>query len=79
MKRLTRKTKIEQLTNFLSMVTKNKSLYIKSDEINGTTFAIAERYEQDNLIRTRTDFMTYKEMHCFLYGVLAVQEKIVPF
>lgn len=69
--------KIEALTNFLKMLTKNDDLFIKSDEIKGNTFAIAEKQEKG--ISTKTNFMTYKEMNCFFFGALAVKENRVNF
>ena len=68
----------EALTNFLKMVTKNENLFIKNDEIKGKTFAIAEKQE-GNSIYTKTNFMTYKEMNCYFFGVLATQEKRINF
>lgn len=75
---MTRDKKIESLTNFLNMVTKNENLFVKTDEIKGKTFAIAEKKENGTL-SVKTNFMTYEEMNCYFFGVLAVQEKRVNF
>jgi len=77
MARLNQNQKIEALTNFLKMLTKNENLFIKYDEIKGNTFAIAENQEIG--ISTKTNFMTYEEMNCYFFGALAVKENRVNF
>jgi hypothetical protein len=59
------------------MLTKNENLFIKTDEIHGKTFAIAEK--QEHGINTKSNFMTYKEMNAYFFGALAVKENRVNF
>ena len=77
MKKLSQEEKVNALTKFLSMLTKNENLFIKTDEIHGKNFAIAEK--QEHGINVKTNFMTYEEMNCYFYGVLAVKENRVNF
>lgn len=71
--------KIESLERFLKIVSSNENLFIKKDEITGQRFAIAEKETNSNGISTKTDFMTYKEMDCFFFGVMFTQQKRINF
>lgn len=76
---MTKSQQKEGLTNFLKMVTKNENLFIyNSDGRCGNTFAIAENTENGG-ISTKSNFMTYKEMNCYFFGVLATQDKRIKF
>lgn len=77
MKRLSQEEKVNALTNFLRNVSKNENLFIKIDEIKGKTFAIGEKTIIGYSIKS--NFMTYEEMNCYFFGVLAVQENRVNF
>lgn len=74
---MTASKKIEGLTKFLKIVSNNENLFIKIDEITGKRFAIAEK--QQNSVDTKTDFMDYKQMECFLFGVMYAQQKRINF
>jgi hypothetical protein len=78
MKKLNTNQQKEALTNFLKKVTKNENLFIKTDEIKGNRFAIAEKQE-NNSISTKSNFMSYQEMNCYFFGVLASLEKRINF
>ena len=78
MKKLNREEKIKDLTNFLRNVSTNENLFIKPDEIKGNTFAITER-KAGNTIDVKSNFMTYEEMNCYFFGVLAVKENRIQF
>jgi len=77
MARMNLTQKIEALTNFLKVVSKNENLFIYPDEINGKTFCIAEK--QGTAKANKSNFMTYEEMNCYFYGALAVKENRVDF
>lgn len=78
MKRLSQEEKVNALTNFLRNVSKNEKLFITTDEIKGKTFAIAENLTGRTL-SVKSNFMTYEEMNCYFFGVLAVKENRVNF
>lgn len=78
MKKLTTSEQKEALTNFLNKVTKNENLFIKTDEIKGNRFAIAENQE-NNSYSTKSNFMSYNEMNCYFFGILATKEKRINF
>ena len=78
MKKLNTNQQKEALTNFLKKVTKNENLFIKTDEIKGNRFSIAEKQE-NNSIATKSNFMSYNEINCYFFGVLATREKRINF
>lgn len=70
---MTHAKKIESLTTFLKIVTTDENLFIyNSDGRCGSTFAVAEK--QGSAVNTISNFMTYKEMNCYFFGILAVQQ-----
>jgi hypothetical protein len=78
MKKLSQQEKVNALTNFLRTISKNENLFITTDQIKGKKFAIAEHTIKQTLI-VKTNFMTYEEMNCYFFGVLAVKENRVNF
>jgi len=76
--RLTTEQKKDSLTNFLRMVSKNEELFIHS--INkGSNIKFAVAIKSDSAVDHKSNFMTYEEMNCYFFGVIAVQEKRVNF
>jgi hypothetical protein len=69
MKRLTRAEKIKTLEETLRRGLIDENLFIKSDEVDGKSFCVAERMG-DGCIRTKTDYMSFDGMSCFLKGIL---------
>lgn len=78
MARLIKSQKIQALTNFLKAVSNNENLFIYPDEITGKTFCIAEN-QAGGCKANKSNFMTYEEMNCYLFGVLAVQRNSINF
>jgi len=78
MKKLSREEKVNALTNFLNTVSKNEKLFIMPDQIHGKTFAIAE-HMTGGTQSVKSNFMTYEEMNCYFFGVLAVKQNRVNF
>jgi hypothetical protein len=76
---MTTTKKIESLERFLKIVSNNENLFIKKDEITGQRFAIAEKETNGNGIATKTDFWDYKQMNCYLFGVMHTQQKRIDF
>ncbi len=73
MQRLTHKKKLENVTSFLKTVTANENLFIyNSDGRCGSTFAVAEM--QGSGVNTISNFMNYKEMRCYFFGIQAVKQ-----
>jgi hypothetical protein len=73
-----RQQQIEALTNFLRNISKNEKLFIYPDEIKGKTFCIAEEMPGGTKC-SKSNFMTYEEMNCFFFGVLAQRENRINF
>lgn len=69
--------KVENLTNFLKIVSNNENVFIKKDEITGQRFAIAEN--DDFGISVKSNFMDYKECEAFLFGVMITQQNRINF
>lgn len=79
MKKLSQEQKVNALTNFLRNVSTNEELFIYSVNIGkNTKFCIATKTDI-GVIYTKTKFMTYEEMNCYFFGVLAVKENRVNF
>ena len=57
MARLSQAKKLETLNVWLGMVTENKDIIIVTDQIQGKTFAIAERTGGTQSVKT--NFMTF--------------------
>lgn len=79
MKRLSQTEKINALTNFLRNVSTNEKLFIFTmNKDKNAIFCIATKTEIGG-IDIKTKFMTYEEMNCYFFGVLAVKENRVNF
>jgi len=78
MARLTQSQKIAALTNFLKTVSNNETLFIYPDEITGKTFCIAEN-QAGGCKANKSNFMTYEEMNCYFFGVLAIKQNHINF
>lgn len=68
--------KKESLTALLRVSDKNQKYFIITDQITGKNFAIAEFGEPGSL-NVKTNFMTFKEMECFLFGINAVKNNTI--
>lgn len=68
----------QALTNFLITLKINLDYCIVVDQIKGNRFAVAtlENGEPNNII---SNFMTYQETNCFLFGVTAVKNNNIKF
>lgn len=64
----------QALENSLKSFDFDKNYFIKSDEINGKTFALAYKIEQGG-IRIKTDFMDYKTFNYWFAGYMASNAK----
>ena len=58
----------EALENLLYKCNLPKKYFLKKDEINGKTFALASTGENDS-INVHSNFMTYSEMKAYLFGL----------
>jgi len=66
--------KKESLTNLLRVSDKNQCYFITTDQITGKRFAIAE-FGEPGSVNIKSNFMAFKEMECFLFGVNAVKNE----
>jgi hypothetical protein len=66
--------KKESLTKLLRVSEPKHSYFIKTDQVSGKRFAVAE-FGEPGTVNIKSDFMTFKEMECFLFGVNAVKNK----
>ena len=64
------------LTNLLRVSDKNKNYFITTDQITGKRFAVAE-FGEPGSVNIKSNFMTFKEMECFLFGVNAVRNNTI--
>lgn len=74
--RLTTTQKIELLRNLMKYLKLNSKFDITIDQINGKTFAIAEKsnlYCEYSFLQPVTDFMEYKEIIAFIKGISKAQ------
>lgn len=69
---MTQSEKKQSLTNLLSVTSGSKKHFITTDQITGKRFAIAE-FGEPGQVNIKSNFMTFKEMECFLFGVYAVK------
>ena len=70
--------KKESLTSLLRVSDKNLNYFIATDQITGKRFAIAE-FGEPGSVNIKSNFMTFKEMECFLFGVNAVKNGTINF
>jgi hypothetical protein len=66
--------KIKSLTNLLRVSDATQKYFITTDQITGKRFAIAE-FGEPGSVNIKSNFMIFKEMECFLFGVNAVKNK----
>jgi hypothetical protein len=66
------KTKKESLTKLLRVSDKNQKYFITTDQITGKRFALAQ-FGEPGSVHIKSNFMTFKEMECFLFGINAVK------
>lgn len=64
--------KKESLTSLLRVSDKKLLYFITTDQITGKRFALAE-FGEPGSVNIKSNFMTFKEMECFLFGVNAVK------
>lgn len=70
---------VEYLTNFLNNISENKDLFVYSVNLGkNTKFAVAEKLEH-GAINALSNFMTYDEMNCYFFGVMAVKQNKIKF
>ena len=63
------KTKqLQELENFLYNCKLPKKYFLKKDEINGKTFALASNVENGS-VNVHSNYMNYKEMNAYLFGL----------
>jgi len=68
--------KKESLTKMLRVSDPNLKYFITTDQITGKRFAVAE-FGEPGSVNIKSDFMTFKEMQCFLFGVNAVKNNTI--
>lgn len=64
--------KKETLTKLLRVSDKNLNYFITMDQITGKRFAISE-FGEPGSVNIKSNFMTFKEMECFLFGINAIK------
>jgi len=72
------KAKKESLTKLLRVSDKDLKYFITTDEITGKRFAIAE-FGEPGSVNIKSNFMTFKEMESYLFGVNAVKNNTLIF
>lgn len=68
--------KKESLTKLLRVSDGKQRYFIATDQITGKRFAIAE-FGEPGSVNIKSNFMTFKEMECFLFGVNAVRNNTI--
>ena len=77
MVRMNRQQKIDSLTKFLKIITEDDRYFIKVDEINGKRFAL---FKTEEIGHTAiSDFMSYKELDCYFFGMLAIKQNRITW
>lgn len=66
--------KKESLTKLLRISDKNQKYFIDKDQITGKRFALAE-FGEPGQVNIKSNYMTFKEMECFLFGVNATRNE----
>lgn len=64
--------KKESLLRLLRVSDKNQNYFITTDQITGKRFAVAQ-FGEPGQVNIKSNFMTFKEMECYLFGVNAVK------
>ena len=70
--------KKESLTRLLRVSDKALNYFITTDQITGKRFAVAESREPGS-VNIKSNFMTFKEMECYLFGVNALTNNTLKF
>jgi len=68
--------KKESLTNLLRVSDPNQKYFITTDQITGKRFAVAE-FREPGSVNIKSNFMAFKEIECFLFGVNAVKNNTI--
>ena len=66
------------LENFLKTLKLDNDYCVVVDQIKGKTFAIAT-LKEGNADKTISNFMTYQEANCYLFGISAVKNNSIKF
>lgn len=69
---MNQKDKKESLTKLLRVSDSNQKYFITTDQITGKRFAVTE-FGEPGSVNIKSNFMTFKEMESFLFGVNAVK------
>lgn len=72
---MTQSQKRESLTKLLRVSDKNQKYFIAKDQITGKRFAVAE-FGEPGQVNIKSNYMTFKEMECFLFGVNAMRSDL---
>ena len=67
----------ESLLRLLRVFDKEQRYFITTDQITGKRFADAQFVEPG--VNIKSNFMTFKEMECFLFGINAVKNGTINF
>lgn len=78
MKRISFKEQKDNLLRLLRVSDTKQKYFITSDQITGKRFAVAE-FGEPGQVNIKSNFMTFKEMECFLFGVNAVKNNTLIF
>ena len=68
----------ESLLKLLRIFDKEQHYFITTDQITGKRFAVAQ-FGEPGQFNIKSNFMTFKEMECFLFGVNAVKNGTINF
>lgn len=68
--------KIESLTKLLRVSDKNQNYFIIADQVTGKRFAVAQ-FGEPGQVNIKSNFMNFKEIECFLFGVNAVYNNTI--
>lgn len=68
----------KSLTKLLRSFDIEQRYFITTDQITGQRFAVAQ-FGKNEAINIKSNFMTFKEIECFLFGVSAVKNGTIKF
>jgi len=71
---MTQTEKRESLTRMLRVSDPKQNYFIGTDQITGKRFALYECAKPGSL-NVKSNFMTFKQMECFFFGLNAVKNK----
>lgn len=75
---MTQSEKKGSLTKLLRVSDPKQNYFITTDQITGKRFAVAE-FGEPGSVNVKSNFMTFTEMECFLFGVNAVKNNTLNF